>query len=259
MLCFAGRLALRTFGPTGLRSSGQVQRSSSAMDLGFLRKKYGEDEEAFEEKQLASLDPIKQFSVWFEEAMKCPSIGEVNAMCLATCTKDGRPSARMLLLKEFSQEGFCFFTNHESRKGWELNSNPFASMVFYWEPLSRQVRIEGSVERLPEQRSEQYFHSRPKSSQIGAVVSRQSTVIMDREYLRKKNAELEEVYREAKVPKPAYWGGYILKPEVMEFWQGQTNRLHDRIVFRRLQDSSAALGPMSHRGEGDWVYERLSP
>ncbi|XP_054851257.1 pyridoxine-5'-phosphate oxidase isoform X3 [Eublepharis macularius] len=180
-------------------------------------------------------------------------------MCLATCTSDGRPSARMLLLKGFNQEGFRFFTNHESRKGRELDSNPFASIVFYWEPLNRQVRVEGSVERLPEKESEKYFHSRPKSSQIGAVVSRQSTVIADREYLRKKNAEFEEVYCEATVPKPAYWGGYILKPEVMEFWQGQTNRLHDRIVFRYLPSSSTPLGPMTHKGAGNWVYERLAP
>ncbi|KAF7239613.1 Pyridoxine-5'-phosphate oxidase [Varanus komodoensis] len=259
MLGAAGSAALRSFNPFALRALVYVQRTFYAMDLGSLRKKYGEDEGAFEEKHLVSLNPIKQFAAWFEEAMKCPSIGEVNAMCLATCTKDGRPSARMLLLKEFSQEGFYFFTNHESRKGKELNSNPFASMVFYWDPLHRQVRIEGSVERLSEQKSEQYFHSRPKGSQIGAVVSQQSTVIADREYLRKKNAELEEVYREAKVPKPAYWGGYVLKPEVIEFWQGQTNRLHDRIVFRRLQDSSVPLGPMTHRGEDNWVYERLSP
>uniref|UniRef100_A0ACB8EUT3 Uncharacterized protein n=1 Tax=Sphaerodactylus townsendi TaxID=933632 RepID=A0ACB8EUT3_9SAUR len=141
----------------------------------------------------------------------------------------------------------------------ELDSNPFASIVFYWEPLNRQVRIEGSVEKLPEKEGEKYFHLRPKSSQIAAVVSRQSTVVADREYLRKKNTELEELYREAPVPKPAYWGGYILKPEVIEFWQGQTNRLHDRIVFRYLQNSSTSLGPMTHKGAGNWVYERLSP
>ncbi|XP_007420204.1 pyridoxine-5'-phosphate oxidase [Python bivittatus] len=259
MFRFRHLLRLRASSPISLRSSGQVQKSSYAMDLGSLRKNYRGDEEAFEEKHLTSLNPIKQFSAWFEEAMRCPSIGEVNAMCLATCTREGRPSARMLLLKGFNQEGFRFFTNHESRKGRELDSNPFASMVFYWEPLNRQVRIEGSVERLPEQESEKYFHSRPKSSQIGAVVSRQSSVIADREYLRKKNAELEEMYREAQVPKPAYWGGYILKPEVIEFWQGQTNRLHDRIVFRHIQASSASLEPMTHKGEGNWVYERLSP
>nr|XP_056719534.1 pyridoxine-5'-phosphate oxidase [Euleptes europaea] len=256
--CLVG-LGWRGLVPLAFRSSGQARSSSCPMDLGSLRKSYRGDEEAFEEKDLSSLDPIKQFSVWFEEALKCPSIGEVNAMCLATCTRDGRPSARMLLLKGFSQEGFCFFTNQESRKGRELDSNPFASLVFYWEPLNRQVRIEGSVERLPDQESEKYFYLRPKSSQIAAVVSNQSTVIAGREYLRKRNAELEEVYREATVPKPAYWGGYILKPDVIEFWQGQTSRLHDRIVFRYLQSSSAPLGPMTHKGAGNWVYERLSP
>ncbi|NXP15753.1 PNPO oxidase, partial [Thinocorus orbignyianus] len=129
----------------------------------------------------------------------------------------------MVLLKGFGQDGFRFFTNMESRKGREL--------VRDW-----GVRIEGSVKRLPEEESERYFHSRPRSSQIGAVVSRQSTVIPNREYLRKKNAELEERYKDSMVPKPAYWGGYVLRPEVMEFWQGQSNRLHDRIVFRRLRE-----------------------
>ncbi|NXH54954.1 PNPO oxidase, partial [Rhabdornis inornatus] len=142
----------------------------------------------------------------------------------------------MVLLKGFGQDGFRFFTNYESRKGKELDSNPFAALVFYWEPLCRQVRIEGSVKRLPEEESERYFQSRPKGSQIGALVSRQSSVIPDREYLRKKNAELEERYRDTTVPRPDYWGAYIVEPEVLEFWQGQTNRLHDRIVFRRLRD-----------------------
>ncbi|CAM2108888.1 pyridoxine-5'-phosphate oxidase isoform X2 [Caretta caretta] len=257
MMRYAARSGLRVWAWRGSRPSGQV--AAAAMDLGPLRKSYRGDEEAFEEKHLASFDPIKQFAMWFEEAMQCPSIGEANAMCLATCTRDGRPSARMVLLKGFSQDGFRFFTNHESRKGKELDSNPFASVVFYWEPLNRQVRIEGSVERLPEEESEHYFHSRPRSSQIGAVVSCQSTVIPDREYLRKKNTELEERYREGIVPKPVYWGGYILKPDVVEFWQGQTNRLHDRIVFRHLRDATAPTGLMTHKGEGNWVYERLAP
>ncbi|XP_035168909.1 pyridoxine-5'-phosphate oxidase [Oxyura jamaicensis] len=126
-------------------------------------------------------------------------------MCLATCSRDGKPSARMVLLKGFGQDGFRFFTNRQSRKGRELDCNPFASLVFYWEPLHRQVRIEGSVQRLSEEESEQYFHSRPRSSQIGAVASRQSTVIPDREYLMKRNAELEEKYRDATVPKPEDW------------------------------------------------------
>ncbi|XP_044528289.1 pyridoxine-5'-phosphate oxidase isoform X2 [Gracilinanus agilis] len=186
------------------------------MDLGHMRKNYLRDQEAFEEEHLASLDPIKQFAAWFEEASRCPEVGEANAMCLATCTRDGKPSARMLLLKGFGKDGFNFFTNFESRKGKELDSNPFASLVFYWEPLSRQ-------------------------------------------YLRKKNEEVHKLYLEQEVPKPEYWGGYVLYPEVIEFWQGQTNRLHDRIVFRRLQPEEAQIGPMTHRGVDDWFYERLSP
>ncbi|XP_006832579.1 PREDICTED: pyridoxine-5'-phosphate oxidase isoform X3 [Chrysochloris asiatica] len=186
------------------------------MDLGPMRKNYRGDREAFEEAHLTSLDPIKQFASWFEEAVQCPDIGEANAMCLATCTRDGKPSARMLLLKGFGKDGFRFFTNFESRKGKELDSNPFASLVFYWEPLNRQ-------------------------------------------YLRKKNEELERLYQEQEVPKPKYWGGYILYPQMIEFWQGQTNRLHDRIVFRRLPAGDSPLGPMTHRGEEDWLYERLAP
>uniref|UniRef100_A0A8C8YD61 Pyridoxine-5'-phosphate oxidase n=1 Tax=Panthera leo TaxID=9689 RepID=A0A8C8YD61_PANLE len=212
------------------------------MDLGPMRKSYRGDREAFEETQLTSLDPVKQFAAWFEEAVECPAIGEANAMCLATCTRDGKPSARMVLLKGFGKDGFRFFTNFESRKGKEL------------------VRVEGSVKKLPEEEAECYFHSRPKSSQIGAVVSHQSSVIPDREYLRKKNEELEQLYQEQEVPKPKYWGGYILYPQVMEFWQGQTNRLHDRIIFRRgLPTGDCPLGPMTHLGEEDWLYERLAP
>ncbi|XP_011854749.1 PREDICTED: pyridoxine-5'-phosphate oxidase isoform X8 [Cercocebus atys] len=190
---------------------------SAAMDLGPMRKSYRGDREAFEETHLTSLDPLKQFAAWFEEAVQCPDIGEANAMCLATCTRDGKPSARMLLLKGFGKDGFRFFTNFESRKGKELDSNPFASLVFYWEPLNRQ-------------------------------------------YLRKKNEELEQLYEDQEVPKPKSWGGYVLYPQVMEFWQGQTNRLHDRIVFRRgLPTGDSPLGPMTHRGEEDWLYERLAP
>ncbi|XP_035425785.1 pyridoxine-5'-phosphate oxidase isoform X1 [Cygnus atratus] len=151
------------------------------MDLGAMRMGYRGAEEAFEERQLAARDPVAQFGAWLAEALRCPAVGEANAMCLATCSRDGKPSARMVLLKGFGQDGFRFFTNRQSRKGRELDSNPFASLVFYWEPLNRQVRIEGSVKRLSEEESEQYFHSRPKSSQIGAVASRQSTVIPDRE------------------------------------------------------------------------------
>ncbi|KAA8581217.1 hypothetical protein FQN60_002798 [Etheostoma spectabile] len=198
------------------------------MDLSNMRKKYKGDEDA-------------------------------NAMCIATATKEGRPSARMVLLKGYSDEGFRFFTNYESRKGSELESNPHACLVFYWEPLNRQIRIEGTVERIPFQSSSDYFHSRPKSSQIGAVVSRQSTPVPNRDYLRQKNAELEEKYKDTDVPMPDYWGGYMVKPHLMEFWQGQTNRLHDRIVFTRPEGGESELGEFQHPAEGGWVYQRLSP
>ncbi|CAH2296399.1 pyridoxine-5 -phosphate oxidase [Pelobates cultripes] len=198
------------------------------MDLGSMRKSYRSDEEAFEESHLASLDPIIQFNSWFQEVAQCSCIAEPNAMCLATATRDGKPSARMVLLKGFGSD-----------------------------PLNRQVRIEGSVEQLSDEESERYFHSRPKSSQIGAAVSRQSQVIPDREYLRTKNAELEEEYKEKEVPRPPEWGGYIICPSVMEFWQGQTNRLHDRIVFRRQNGEEHS--PWTHKEEGGWVYEHLAP
>ncbi|CAJ1079942.1 pyridoxine-5'-phosphate oxidase [Xyrichtys novacula] len=241
-----------------LNFSRKLTSDRTTMDLSDMRKKYKGDEECFEESQLVSLDPIKQFGDWFNQATKCPEVGEANAMCIATATKDGRPSARMVLLKGYSNEGFRFFSNYESRKGSELESNPYACLVFYWEPLNRQIRIEGNVERIPFQNSCDYFHSRPKSSQIGAVVSRQSTPVPNRDYLREKNAELLEKYKDAEVPMPDYWGGYIVKPYLMEFWQGQTNRLHDRIVFTKQKDGEE-LGEFQHAAEGGWVYQRLSP
>ncbi|XP_078080380.1 pyridoxine-5'-phosphate oxidase [Mustelus asterias] len=243
--------------------AGNMSSSSSSPEPRFavaaMRKSYKCDQEAFEENQLISLDPMKQFADWFEAATKCPSIQEANAMCLATCTKEGKPSARMLLLKGFGPEGFKFYTNYESKKGRELETNPFAAIVFYWEALNRQVRIEGHVTKLLDKEAEEYFHSRPKSSQIGAAVSHQSTVIPDREFLRKKNAQLEELYKEREVPKPEYWGGYLLEPNTIEFWQGQTNRLHDRILFQRLKEGNVPDISMIHKADGDWVFKRLSP
>ncbi|KAG9474014.1 hypothetical protein GDO78_004363 [Eleutherodactylus coqui] len=230
---------------------------SDIMDLSSMRKTYRSDHEAFEESHLVSLNPITQFSAWFEEVLQCPSIAEPNAMCLATATRDGKPSARMVLLKGFGVDGFRFYTNQESRKGKELETNPVASLLFFWEPLNRQVRIEGPVERLSAQESDTYFHTRPKSSQIGAAVSKQSQVIPDREYLRQKNAELEEMYKDKEVPRPPEWWGYIVRPSMIEFWQGQTNRLHDRIVFRQAKEDETS--PYTHQGEGGWVYERLAP
>ncbi|KAM4033442.1 pyridoxine-5'-phosphate oxidase [Anomaloglossus baeobatrachus] len=255
MLVCRGLLASTCVSLTIQAVSGRA--GSDIMDLGAMRKRYRGDNEAFEESHLTSLDPIAQFNTWFQEVLQYPSIAEPNAMCLATATSDGRPSARMVLLKGFGSDGFRFYTNRESRKGKELETNPVASLLFFWEPLNRQVRVEGPVERLSDQESETYFHSRPKSSQIGAAVSKQSQVIPDREYLRKKNAELEEEYKDKEVPRPPEWGGYIVRPSVIEFWQGQTNRLHDRIVFRRSQVEETS--PYTHHGEGGWVYERLAP
>ncbi|XP_014839405.1 PREDICTED: pyridoxine-5'-phosphate oxidase [Poecilia mexicana] len=251
-------LSVGARGAFALNFCSKTTSDGNTMDLSNMRKKYRGDEECFEESQLGSLDPIKQFGNWFDEATKCPEIGEPNAMCIATASKDGRPSARMVLLKGYSHEGFRFFTNYESRKGKELESNPYACLVFYWEPLHRQIRIEGSVERIPYQNSCDYFHSRPKGSQIGAVVSRQSTPVPNRDYLRQKNAELEEKYKDTDVPMPDYWGGYMVKPHAIEFWQGQTNRLHDRIVFTKVKDGEKR-GEFQHEAEGGWVYQRLSP
>ncbi|XP_024866417.1 pyridoxine-5'-phosphate oxidase isoform X2 [Kryptolebias marmoratus] len=237
----------------------QSQKASSdLMEMRSAGSLISFSKQCFEESQLVSLDPIQQFGNWFDEATKCPEIGEANAMCIATATRDGRPSARMVLLKGYSNEGFRFFTNYESRKGVELDSNPHACLVFYWEPLNRQIRIEGSVEKIPRQSSCEYFQSRPKSSQIGAAVSRQSRPIPSRDYLRQKNAELEKKYKDTEVPMPNDWGGYVVKPYSMEFWQGQTNRLHDRIVFTR-KEVGEKLGELQQEAAGGWVFQRLSP
>ena len=188
-------------------------------------------------------NPIKQFAKWYGEATAA-GIAETDAMTLATATKDGRPSARIVLLKDFDDRGFVFFTNYESRKGKELAENPRACLVAYWLPVKRQVRIEGSVEQVSEAESEAYFQRRPLGSRIGAWASNQSEVVESRAVLEQRYASLSERYGEA-VPRPPHWGGYRIQPEVIEFWQGRDNRLHDRLRYR-LQD-------------GTWVIERLGP
>lgn len=230
-------------------------------DLRAMRKPYKSNQDVFTEDFLTSKEPFGLFEEWFSLACKTDSIKEANAMVLATADKTGKPSARYLLLKSYGKNGFCFFTNHCSRKGKELAENPFASLVFYWEPLSRQVRLEGSVVRLNEEESEDYFHSRPRNSQISAVISKQSSVIKSREVLTKEQEALQAKYPdpEKMIPKPEYWGGYCLIPEVIEFWQGQTNRLHDRIRFRRPLEGEIVDEKISVKGEDGWIYERLSP
>jgi len=189
-------------------------------------------------------DPIKQFAKWYQEATAF-GIAETDAMTLATATKDGRPSARIVLLKDFDDRGFVFFTNYESRKAKDLAENPRACLVAYWLPVKRQVRIEGFVEQVSEKESEAYFQTRPLGSRIAAWASNQSEVVENRDALEQRYADLSERYGED-VPRPPHWGGYRIDPEVIEFWQGRDNRLHDRLRYRLQAD-------------GTWVIERLGP
>lgn len=189
--------------------------------------------------------PFRQFDKWFQQALAA-ELPEPNAMTLATSTLDGKPSARVVLLKGFDTSGFVFFTNYESQKGRELSANPHAALVFYWIELERQVRLSGRVSRVSVEESEEYFRSRPAGSQLGAWVSRQSQVVSGRKGLEDKLEELTQEYQTKPVPLPPYWGGYRLAPEMIEFWQGRPNRLHDRLRYT-LQTGS------------QWLIERLSP
>ncbi|XP_077978642.1 pyridoxine/pyridoxamine 5'-phosphate oxidase-like [Glandiceps talaboti] len=232
------------------------------LDAAGMRGAYLAEHQTFLESHLESKDPIVQFTAWFKLACNDPEIGQLaNAMTLATATRDGLPSARIVLLKGFDKDGFAFYTNQDSRKGQELLSNPQASLVFHWKPLNRQITIEGSVEKLSDEVSTEYFHSRPRDSQIGTCVSHQSTVVESRDILTQRYTELKERYADPNtiIPKPDYWGGFLLKPKTMEFWQGQTNRLHDRIVFRQPTDGEVIDEKLTHTGDDGWVYERMSP
>lgn len=235
-------------------------RKMALIDLGDMRKAYKGANEGFDVKDLASKNPIEQFTDWFEQAKLSEGIHEPNAMAIATATKDGVPSVRMVLLKGYGEDGFRFFTNYTSRKGQELNENPRASLMFFWEPMMASIRIEGTVEKISEEESTNYFQRRPKESQIGASLSEQSTVIEGRHVLTELNAHLKEKYADSEVlPKPEHWGGYLVRPHTIEFWQGQTTRLHDRIRFRKPAEGEAIDSKLTHQGEKGWVYERLAP
>lgn len=207
-----------------------------------LRKDYSSEELS---KKEVEKNPIKQFGKWFQEAMDS-GIYEPNAMTLATTSIDRKPSARIVLLKGYDERGFLFYTNYLSAKGKEISRNPVVAVVFHWPELARQVRIEGTVEKLSKEESERYFHSRPKESQIGALISPQSQLIENRDELEKNWKVAELKYTDKTIPKPAHWGGYLIKPQVIEFWQGRSSRLHDRIVYKKSDKQS-------------WKIVRLAP
>jgi pyridoxamine 5'-phosphate oxidase len=190
-------------------------------------------------------NPFRQFQVWFDQAVAA-ALPEPNAMTLATATPDGVPSARVVLLKGFDERGFIFFTNYESRKGQELARNPQAALVFWWAELERQVRIEGRIEKVSAQETEAYFHSRPIGSQLGAWASKQSQVIASRDVLEQQLAEFKASYENQVIPCPSHWGGYRLIPNAIEFWQGRSSRLHDRLLYKQADN-------------GSWSIQRLSP
>ena len=189
-------------------------------------------------------DPIRQFQKWFQQALDAGLL-EPTAMSLATADKQGRPSARIVLLKGVDERGFMFFTNYESRKGRELAANPHSALVFHWGELERQVRVRGTVGRISREESEKYFMGRPQGNKLGAWVSTQSEVISNRTVLEKRLEDFEQKYPDA-VPLPPFWGGYVLLPVDIEFWQGRLNRLHDRFCYTRQAD-------------GAWLIERLAP
>jgi pyridoxamine 5'-phosphate oxidase len=207
-----------------------------------IRTDYGKH--ALDESSALS-DPIAQFARWFDDAIAA-KVAEPNAMVVCTATAAGVPSARVMLLKGFDEQGFVFFTNYTSRKSRDLESNPRASLVFFWHDLERQVRIEGSVEKVGRAESEVYFHSRPRESQIGAWASHQSRRIQSREDLEQRQKELIARFGDGPIPYPDFWGGYRVIPSAIEFWQGRPGRLHDRLEYLKQPD-------------GSWIISRLEP
>lgn len=211
------------------------------MDIGDLRSEYSG--QPLHRRDLDP-DPARQFARWFEQAREVAQ-PEVNACTLATAGLDGRPSARIVLLKYFDADGFVFFTNTESRKSREIGENPSVAMLFFWQTLERQVTIRGKAERIGTTEAMRYFARRPRGSQLGAWVSEQSAVLTSRSVLEMKFDEVKRKFAAGEVPLPSFWGGYRVRPDEIEFWQGRASRLHDRLRYRLIDDA--------------WVIERLAP
>ena len=211
------------------------------MDIHAIRKDYVLN--ALELRNV-NANPLEQFKIWFSEAIES-KVNEPNAMVLSTVSSDLRPHSRVVLLKEFREKGFVFFTNYQSNKGREIEGNPHVSLLFFWPELERQVRIEGFLKKTTVEDSQKYFQSRPRGSQIGAHTSPQSQIIPDREWMEKKYDALDKEYQEKTIPMPENWGGYCVTPDMMEFWQGRPSRLHDRIIYNFKY--------------GIWDIKRLAP
>jgi pyridoxamine 5'-phosphate oxidase len=240
----------RGLAPAAATHAGSISGAASApiMDtpaigerVAHLRKDYGQA--VLDENEVAD-DPIQQFTRWFEEALKA-EVNEPNAMGVSTVGADGRPTSRIVLVKQFDARGFTWYTNYDSQKGQQLESKPFASLLFFWSELERQVRIEGRVERTTAEESDRYFNSRPLKSRLSAIASQQSAPIANRVSLEQNYEEVARQYGEAP-QRPANWGGFRLVPERIEFWQGRRSRFHDRIVYSRQED-------------GSWTRQRLQP
>ena len=229
------------------------------MDVSGIRKPYNSASEVLLETAMPRKNPHAIFDDWIKLACTTPAINEPNAMTIATVDARGRPTARMVLLKGYGDDGFRFFTNSRSQKGQNIAANPHVALVFYWEALNRSVRVEGRAEKLPAADVDAYYAKRPRPSQIAAHVSeRQSAPIGGREVLKERFEALETKYAAVEaIPRPDFWNGYLVKPQRVEFWQGQSTRMHDRIVFSREVEEAEEKGWKS--GEDGWCYQRLEP
>lgn len=196
------------------------------------------------QEQDVEKDPMLQFGIWMDDAIAFPLL-EPNAMTLVTATRIGKPSARVVLLKSYDEKGFVFYTNYDSRKGKEIRENPYGCIVFDWHIMERQVRIEGIIEKVSDEESDEYFNSRPDDSKLGAWVSNQSEVIGNREELKRKQKYVEKQFRNSTIIRPPHWGGFVLMPAIIEFWQGRQSRLHDRLVYVKTSN--------------EWKMSRLAP